>query len=169
MSMSIFESVRARIEKGKIELALDELKELTNDSPSEVKREFSIHSGNFHQFDSQYRQGTITDDQYSTNRAKLNHSILQFVDELEKKFSGKSPLDITRDISIELPEDTTLEKVLGVNNLKKISWLRQGLEFSSSVCRILTPIGLGTGFMIGSGLLMTNHHVIQDPEVARHC
>ena len=44
--------------------------------------------------------------------------------------------------------------------VKQISWIERGLKISSSVCRILTPNGLGTGFLISPDLLMTNNHVI---------
>ena len=68
---------------------------------------------------------------------------------------------------VELPDSFKPEKIIGINNLKQISWLQRGLEISKSVCRLLTPSGLGTGFMIGSNCLMTNHHVIPDVDVAK--
>ncbi|MBN1912572.1 MAG: trypsin-like peptidase domain-containing protein [Pirellulales bacterium] len=58
------------------------------------------------------------------------------------------------------------ERILGVNNLKQIAWIQHGLQASKSVCRILTPEGLATGFMIGRGLLMTNNHVLPNASLA---
>ena len=58
------------------------------------------------------------------------------------------------------------EKIFGINNLKQISWLEHGIQSCSSVCRILTPDGLGTGFLIEPGNVMTNNHVIKSAEVA---
>ena len=34
------------------------------------------------------------------------------------------------------------------------------------VCQILTPEGLGTGFMVGNGMIMTNHHVVGSRDLA---
>lgn len=59
-----------------------------------------------------------------------------------------------------------LEKIVGVNNLTNIAWLRRGLELARLVARVRTPDGFGTGFLIGRNLLMTNNHVLPDAETA---
>lgn len=63
-----------------------------------------------------------------------------------------------------------LEKIWGINNLKQIAWMETGLKATRSVCRILIKISngikFGTGFLINSNLLITNHHVISDPDEA---
>ena len=58
------------------------------------------------------------------------------------------------------------EKILGVNNLKQISWIQQAIVAARSICRILTPNGLGTGFLVAPDLIMTNHHVIPELKTA---
>lgn len=63
-------------------------------------------------------------------------------------------------------EQLILEKVNGTNNLLPVDFLAKGLERAKAVCRILTPGGLGTGFLVDHGVLMTNHHVISDMEAA---
>jgi endonuclease G len=63
-------------------------------------------------------------------------------------------------------EGVAFQKIIGINNLKQISWIQRGVELSKSVCRIITPRGYGTGFLIGDDLLMTNNHVIPTGEVA---
>lgn len=53
------------------------------------------------------------------------------------------------------------EKIAGsYNNLKQISWLKEALRRSRSVGRVVTPEGLGTGWLISNELLITNNHVI---------
>lgn len=44
--------------------------------------------------------------------------------------------------------------------------MSKGVERAKAVCRIVTPAGLGTGFLIGRGLVMTNHHVLASVEEA---
>jgi|GEM_PF-1301916 len=64
-------------------------------------------------------------------------------------------------------ESSTAEKImLNANNLLNIAWLNRGLELSKAVCRIVTPAGLGSGWLISSDLLLTNNHVLPDKETA---
>ena len=60
----------------------------------------------------------------------------------------------------------TYEKVVGLNNLLSIGWVSRALELAASVCRVNTPNGPGSGFLIATDLLMTNHHVLPAPEMA---
>ncbi|MGH2941597.1 MAG: trypsin-like peptidase domain-containing protein [Solirubrobacteraceae bacterium] len=60
----------------------------------------------------------------------------------------------------------TYEKVVGLNNLLRISWLSRALELAAPVARVLTPAGPGSGFLIGTDLLLTNHHVLPDVRAA---
>jgi len=65
-------------------------------------------------------------------------------------------------------EAIEFEKIIGINNLKQIAWIEQGVHVSRAVCRVLTPNGLGTGFLIGQDrLMMTNSHVIDSAATAR--
>jgi V8-like Glu-specific endopeptidase len=61
-------------------------------------------------------------------------------------------------------EPLTFEKVVGLNNLLRIAWLSRGLELAAPVCRVVTPAGPGSGFLIANDLLLTNHHVLPDAQ-----
>lgn len=63
-------------------------------------------------------------------------------------------------------EPLTYEKVVGLNNLLRIAWLSRGLELAAPVCRIVAPTGNGSGFLIATDLLLTNHHVLPDEKSA---
>jgi V8-like Glu-specific endopeptidase len=63
-------------------------------------------------------------------------------------------------------EPLTFEKVVGLNNLLSIAWLSRGLELAAPVCRIVTPAGMGSGFLIANDLVMTNNHVFPDAHAA---
>lgn len=65
----------------------------------------------------------------------------------------------------EQPEDVQ-EKVIGENTLRDILMLELALEASKAVVRIRTASGLGSGFLAGSDLIMTNHHVIGSQQAA---
>ncbi|MGD9682777.1 MAG: serine protease [Candidatus Obscuribacterales bacterium] len=60
----------------------------------------------------------------------------------------------------------TAEKIVGVNNLYRIAWLKRALELARPVARIRTPEGYGTGWLIAQDLLITNNHVLNSEAVA---
>jgi V8-like Glu-specific endopeptidase len=47
-----------------------------------------------------------------------------------------------------------------------VGWLRRGLELSNAICRLKASGGAGTGFMLGDGLVLTNHHVLSSESEA---
>jgi V8-like Glu-specific endopeptidase len=65
----------------------------------------------------------------------------------------------------ESPADVQ-EKVIGENTLRDVRMLELALEASRAVIRIDTGGGLGTGFLVAPGLIMTNNHVIPAREAA---
>lgn len=64
-----------------------------------------------------------------------------------------------------------LERIIGENRLMSSSFLSLGAERARAVGRILTQkhIGIGTGFLISTRLLMTNNHVIENERFAALC
>lgn len=63
-----------------------------------------------------------------------------------------------------------VEQVIGDDNSVPVAILKSALQQSSSVGLIVdgTPTNqpLGTGVIIGDGLLLTNYHVLPDPDQA---
>lgn len=59
------------------------------------------------------------------------------------------------------------EKIIGENTLRDMYILKLALDASKAVIRIVTPSSLGTGFVIGSNMIMTNNHVIRDSQSAQ--
>lgn len=59
------------------------------------------------------------------------------------------------------------EALIGDNNLRPVSFLELGVIRSRCVAQVIVPgLGLGTGFLVAPGLLLTNHHVIPDEGLA---
>jgi endonuclease G, mitochondrial len=62
-----------------------------------------------------------------------------------------------------------LERIINGNDLDSINYLARGVRVSRSVCRIQLKdsdsnlVGYASGFLIGPGVLMTNHHVFGAP------
>lgn len=83
--------------------------------------------------------------------------------------SGEVPLDLQEMMRPPVRDEPIgLERVLGTSDFLGISFLERGLQVAKSVGRVSirgrtgSPIGYGTGFMVGPRLLMTNNHVLSD-------
>lgn len=59
-----------------------------------------------------------------------------------------------------------LEKIDQSPDFLPIAYLSEGARRSKAVCRISTPSGMGTGFLIAKGVLMTNNHVLPSSMIA---
>lgn len=65
-----------------------------------------------------------------------------------------------------------IERIIGENHLMDINYLKKGVEVSKTVCRLIrfreeVKQAIGTGFLVGPNLLMTNFHVINSKRAAR--
>jgi endonuclease G len=60
-----------------------------------------------------------------------------------------------------------MKEIIGVNNLKDISYLEKAIDASKSVAVVYrSDRGTATGFLVSSNILMTNHHVFADKNQA---
>lgn len=65
--------------------------------------------------------------------------------------------------------DPTPEAVNQYNNLQNIAWLSEALRVARAVGRVVRPGALGTGWLIGEDMIITNHHVVpEDPNPDTH-
>ena len=157
-------SIRDQITQGEIELALDRLQNYLSASAPKLRNEVILHTSRYNRLRREERKGIISHDTAEVGQNRLVEALLELLEEASDKIGKEmspSPAPAPEEDELVIPEEVGLEKILGVNNLKQISWIERGLQLSKSVCRILTPGGLGTGFLIAPDLLMTNHHVIR--------
>ena len=59
------------------------------------------------------------------------------------------------------------ERIVGSSDLVDINYLELAISMGRGVSRVQIGNGFGTGFLMGPGLAMTNHHVIQGEDDAR--
>ena len=164
---TVFEQFRDLIARDEVDLAVEQMAAFIKGTATpEVSREVLVQAGRLARLRKQERRGFMGANQVSRERAQISDALLQLVDELETRTPTAERPFATPSVSLTAPTSGDLEKIFGANHLKSIAWLQQGLEAAKSVCRIVTPKGRGTGFLIGQGRVMTNHHVLSDPAVA---
>ena len=75
--------------------------------------------------------------------------------------------DLTKISPLQHPE-LGIERVLGMqNDLLSIEFLEGGVDAARAVGMIsVAGSDFGTGFLIGEGFMITNHHVVDSPETA---
>ncbi|MFQ6026807.1 MAG: endonuclease [Dehalococcoidia bacterium] len=77
--------------------------------------------------------------------------------------------DIVADPQVRESNRIVLESLVGNNEILSVQFLHRGSQVAQSIGRIVTIPhhgANGTGFLISSRLLMTNHHVLSDEEDA---
>jgi endonuclease G, mitochondrial len=75
---------------------------------------------------------------------------------------------IRRATHLTVADGRNFEAIVGGNDLAEVSFLDKGVRAARAVCRLSQanqPIG--TGFLVAPGIIMTNHHVLEDAEAAR--
>jgi len=86
---------------------------------------------------------------------------------LDENTTFKSPYAINTVTPITPPGKKELEKLTqGKSTLLPISFLEIGLKKSKAVARVVTSLGLGSGFLLNNKYVLTNNHVIDSKETA---
>ena len=172
---SLKSEVRKLIADGDLALAVDRLKTASHAISPELYDELVLIEAGLNRLTRDSRRGTIPRDVFEAGLARTAQSLMSVTDEVAlappPPSSSSLPSGIQPDVAASaVPEampNLAHQMILGINNLKQVSWIELGLKVSRSVCRILrSGGGFGTGFMVGNGLLMTNHHVLPTPQEA---
>ncbi len=162
-------SLREQIARGETELALDRLHNYVRVAPPEIQEEVTLLSARYYRLQRDSRRGVVARDRAEAEENRIVAAFLDLLAEIPRRVDADKkpvPAPVLPTERVAIPAEAGLEKIIGINNLKQISWIAQGLQVSESVCRVLTPNGLGTGFLIGQDVMMTNHHVIPDKATA---
>jgi endonuclease G len=165
----LVQNLREQIAQGEVGLAFDRLQNYLSASAPALRDEVIGLEERYDRLRRDERKGIISRETAEIEQDRLVNALLEFLEQVPDKISQEmspSPAPKPAMGKLAVPEEVGLETILGINNLKQISWIERGLQVSKSICRILTPGGLGTGFLIAADLLMTNHHVIPDTAVA---
>jgi V8-like Glu-specific endopeptidase len=160
--------VRELIRGGDFELALDRIKTASHGSSTSLYDEIVLLESRFTRLMRDNRKGLLRREDFETEVNRLTTALLSLVTEASRQFT--KPEKTHETLVIHQPtvpfQELTYQQIIGINNLKQISWIEVGLRAAKNVCRILTPEGFGTGFLVGNDMVMTNNHVIGTPDLA---
>ena len=103
---------------------------------------------------------TLAADRFMKNQAEIK-GIVSRINLKEKVYTPKALIELS-----------TLERIIGENDLVPVNYLLMALEKAKSVGRVLVKNKLGglesygTGFLVAENILMTNAHVLPDAKTA---
>jgi V8-like Glu-specific endopeptidase len=169
MDNTFFDELRDLVGDDELEKALARLLTFVQRSDRHVHNAALALKSSLRNLDRQRLDPSFSPQDRSKARRQLAADLLAVIDEASRIRENERPLQqppvSARPPSTSLP-DGTLEKIIGADRLMSLAWVRKGLQAARAVCRVETPSGVGTGFLIEGRLLLTNHHVIPDPGVA---
>ncbi len=159
--------LKRQIAAGEVLTALDEFLNLASANRS-LYNDVLLQRSRYVRAERDERRGLTTHGEAAVEKNRIVAALLHLMDEWPARLSPSDlPVTPVQPTSEGVPfSPVKPEKIIGINNLKQLSWLARGLECGRGVCRVLTPNGLGTGFLLAPDLVMTNHHVIPSEEVA---
>ena len=166
----VFALVRGLVSQGELLVALEALRDFLSGQrtadgrpihPQSLSAEVVVQFGQLALANAERRQGMSSSDAFQRTIARISSGVLELADQLERMPpSGQAPVRQSP-ITFPDPPPASLEKIIGkTSQLKRLAWLHQGLNSARSVCRVVSPRGLGTGFLTSDHTLMTNNHVL---------
>jgi endonuclease G len=160
--------IRELVQSGDFALALDRIKAVSHAVSARLYDEVVLLQSRSNRLLRDYRKGIMAREHFDAELNRLAVSLLSLAEEISRDLqkTQHTPEYTSADRPAESFQELTQQQIIGINNLKQISWIETGLRAARSVCRILTPDGFGTGFLVGDGILLTNNHVITSADVA---
>lgn len=161
------EDVRAAIEMGKVEQALDILKRVDKATEAGIGNDITMLTGNYKEAKEMFESDLIDVKDFKQTSAKVKARLLDIMDQLPRRIELNVRIKGLTTFQYKVLNKDNFEKVLaGHDNLYRINWLEEALKYSKAVCRVVCGAELGTGFLTKEGYVFTNNHVIKDAAAA---
>lgn len=160
------DQLRDLIAAGEESRAVEQLTAFLKGIDRDYYREAIVQQSRVNDVRVRERRGTLSAADAEVQRNRIRAAVLDLLDDVERRLDRRLLPVPMSPVDVPAPAAASLEKIVGANNLKNIAWLRTGLARSRSVCRVVTPQGIGTGFVVPGERVWTNHHVIPDAATA---
>jgi V8-like Glu-specific endopeptidase len=178
MSSDYFASLRSLIGEGDLESALNQLLEFAEGQGAlsggasgilaDLSSEVIVQMARLRRSKRELRAGLVKRDDGELTLNNIASATLSLMEDFERVASSSIlPIRISN-INLRDSGEINQEKIFGRNNIQSIAWLHKAISRSRSVCRVVSPGGLGTGFLIRGGYLVTNNHVIGTSQNAKN-
>lgn len=154
--------------EGELDAAVERLKSLAHPRSGELYDEAVLQSARVRRLARDVRRGVLSSGDATVEQNRISLAVLGTLKAIVESEQGEAAIESSSPALASTPEvvERIPESILGINNLRQVAWLQAGLAAARSVCRILTPTGFGTGFLVGPGLIMTNNHVLPSAAIA---
>jgi V8-like Glu-specific endopeptidase len=175
--MDFFEEVERLVRRGQVGPAVQRLTSAIQGMEETLGSEIVITSVILFRraADLQLEEVKRTQDrrELARQRDELVAGVLSFIPIVKEEW-GSHPLPAIAAVSPAMQPDAAggaippdpREVLFAGSPLRKLAWLRKGVEVAKAVCKVWTPRSVGTGFVLPGGKLMTNNHVIPSAKVA---
>jgi V8-like Glu-specific endopeptidase len=178
MSSKYFANLRSLISEGDLESALNQLLEFAEGQGAlsgiasgilaDLSSEVIVQMARLRRSKRELRANLVKRDDGELTLNNIASAALSLIEDFERVGSSSIlPIRISN-IELRYPGEISQEKIFGRNNIQSIAWLHKAISRSRSVCRVVSPGGLGTGFLIRGGYLVTNNHVIGTSQSAKN-
>jgi V8-like Glu-specific endopeptidase len=168
MDGDFFDKLKELVGDDELEKALAQLLTFVQRSDRQIHNAALSVKGALRNLDRQ-RLSSVSLLELGKVRKELSRELLFVIDEASRIRQEEHPLGqpvaSALPVTVKAPKGT-YEKIIGADRMMSLAWVRRGLRAARAVCRIQTPSGVGTGFLVEGGVLLTNHHVIPDPGTA---
>lgn len=160
------EHIRELVLSDNIGLALEQLVHVLKAAESRDLNTAILLASRLAHLQREERAGLLSPGEAIAQSNGLRLAILEVADEALRRLAAERRPIGSIAVHFDAPENNNLEKIFGANHLRSVAWLARALRASKSVCRIVTPRGLGSGFLVNSRCVLTNWHVIPDGRIA---
>jgi V8-like Glu-specific endopeptidase len=164
-----YDTIRRLIAEGSLESAIERILRLAPKIGSALTNEAVLLSNRLARLNMESGIGTIAPTDSVLERHRIALAALSVLEELDRSLIPAPALLPTSDPAEAFTaiEAVASDRSFGVENPYDVGWIEQGLKASRSVCRLLTGGNVGTGFLVGPHMILTNYHVIPTADVAR--
>lgn len=162
------QTIEGLLKDNEVERAIEAFIELDKRTQAGLQQDLILQLSSFREFRKLLQNGFYGPDEYMRASVRTKSGVLDILKEFKNRVAEESQVRGLNTFEFDVPDEAHLEKIIGQDNLLKITWLEQALKASRAVCRVVRADGeTGTGFLTNEGYIFTNNRVLPTADMAR--